>query len=186
MASALAEVDHGSNSAWLARQRIARALAVVAPRPPPAGYAITLETSAAWGSGTRGRVYFELLGDAGSSGVVFVDTAMAAAADPATMPSGGCLCHGSTCGSASSSSSSGAFRPGGTAALVYPRLPFVGKLRQLRVGTNGRAGWRLRRAEVLHLASGVVWGFDCSACIDAACGFQRILSCSGQQDKSSL
>jgi hypothetical protein len=126
----------------------------------PGGYRVTFWTSSILGAGTAARVFFEIIGAGGSSGVVYLDTGPAAR---------GCRY----------SAGGGGFERGGTASTLFPRLPHLGELRQLRVGTDGSgafAPWHLRRAEVEHAASGVRWGFDCHAWLNRHCDYQRILT----------
>jgi hypothetical protein len=64
------------------------------------------------------------------------------------------------------------------ATFLYPRLPFLGPLHQLRIGTDGSglfAGWHVRRVEVTHVPSGQRWLFECHGWIDGKCGWQRVL-----------
>jgi hypothetical protein len=121
---------------------------------------VTFWTSSVLGAGTGARVFFEAVGERGSTGVVYID---------AVSTGVGCGCGRGGSG----------FGRGGVASVLFPRLPAVGELRQLRVGTDGGgplALWHLRRAEVEHAPSGARWGFDCHAWIDRRCDFQRILS----------
>ncbi|KAI8463909.1 MAG: Lipase/lipooxygenase [Monoraphidium minutum] len=132
-------------------------LAAGAARAGACGYKVTFRTSQGLGAGTGSRVFFELIGEGGSSGIVYVG--------------GG---RGGACGGGGG----GSFERGGVASLLFPRLPHVGPLRQLRVGTDGAglfAPWHLRRVEVVHVASGDAWLFDAHAWVDRRCGFQRIL-----------
>jgi len=116
-------------------------------------------------------VYFELIGEGGSSGIVYVDGSRGSdtptSAGIITSTSGGaCGCGG-------------AFDRGGVASLLFPWVPCLGALRQLRVGTDGHgafAPWHIRRAEAVHVATGQRWVFDCNAWIDRRCDFQRILT----------
>lgn len=138
-------------------------------RPPAPGYRLTLFTSSAWGAGTGSRVFFELLGDSGSSGVVYLDNASR----------GGALVD---CGCGG-----GGFGRGGVASALFPRMPHLGALRSCRVGTDGRgpwAAWRLRRVEVVHVTSGDAWSFECGAWIDRRCDFQRILAAAAPETRS--
>lgn len=133
--------------------RLALAAAARAKPGRQAGYKVTFKTSGVLGAGTAARVFFELIGDEGSSGIVYAGAF-----------GGGC--------------SGAGFERGGAAALLFPRLPHLGALRQLRVGTDGSgafAAWHLRRVEVVHVASGDRWVFDAHAWIDRRCGYQRIL-----------
>jgi hypothetical protein len=62
---------------------------------------------------------------------------------------------------------------------VYPALPYLGELQQLRVGTSGEgmfADWHLKLAEVTHIATGKTWRFACSSWLDKQCGWQRVLT----------
>lgn len=130
----------------------------LAVRASPPGYKITFWTSSMWGAGTAARIFFELIGELGSSGIVYVNR--------------------SSC-TVSGGESSGGFDRGGVASLLFPRLPHLGALLQLRVGTDGGsmfAPWHLRRAEVVHVPSGSRWLFDCHAWIDGRCDFQRIFA----------
>jgi hypothetical protein len=114
------------------------------------GYKVVFKTSSMLGAGTAARVFFELVGEQGSSGIAYVGRG-----------EGG-----------------GGFDRGGISSLLFPRLPHIGSLRQLRVGTDGSglfAPWHLRRVEVVHVASGDRWVFDAHAWIDQRCDYQRIL-----------
>ncbi|GFH11592.1 uncharacterized protein HaLaN_28979, partial [Haematococcus lacustris] len=77
------------------------------------------------------------------------------------------------------SSSLGQFARGSHDEFVYPKMPFLGQLTQLRVGTSGEglfAQWHLRTVEVTHLGSGQRWLFNCHDWINKACRWQRVLS----------
>lgn len=67
----------------------------------------------------------------------------------------------------------------GTARVfIYPRLPFLGDIKELRVGLDGSGvfpGWHLRVAEVEHIKSGATWRFHCHGWIDKRGGWQRVL-----------
>jgi hypothetical protein len=70
------------------------------------------------------------------------------------------------------------FSRGHTASFLYPRLPYLGQLHQLRVGCDGSgmfAPWHLRLVEVVHVHSGQRWLFDCHEWIDKKCMWQRVL-----------
>lgn len=63
----------------------------------------------------------------------------------------------------------GQFSRGCKASFLFPRLPYVGALHQLRVGTDGRglfAAWHLRQVEVVHVHTGQRWLFDCNEWLD--------------------
>ncbi|KAF6255158.1 Lipase/lipooxygenase [Scenedesmus sp. NREL 46B-D3] len=112
------------------------------------GYTVTFTTSNILGAGTAARVFFELIGEHGSSGVVY------ATSQPKQ------------------------FLRGATASFLYPRLPHLGQLQQLRVGCDGSgmfAPWHLRLVEVVHVHSGQRWQFDCHDWIDKKCMWQRVL-----------
>lgn len=109
---------------------------------------VTFTTSNIWCAGTSARIFFELIGEHGSSGVVLT-------------PRQG-----------------GQHVRGGVAASLWPRLPYLGALRQLRVGCDGSglfAAWHLEQVEVVHVQSGQRWLFDCHDWIDGRCGWQRLL-----------
>ncbi|KAG1662011.1 hypothetical protein FOA52_009500 [Chlamydomonas sp. UWO 241] len=112
------------------------------------GYRVTFCTSNAVMAGTSAPVFFELVGDNGSSGTVL------------TRPV------------------SGQFSRGSEDTFVYPRLPFLGELHQVRVGTTGEgmfATWHLRAIDVVHVASGERWSFQCHNWIDKKTGWVRVL-----------
>jgi hypothetical protein len=70
------------------------------------------------------------------------------------------------------------FSRGHHASFLYPRLPFLGQLHQLRVGTDGSglfAGWHLRRVEVTHVHTGHRWLFECHGWLDKRNNYQRLL-----------
>jgi hypothetical protein len=157
----------GSPNAAAAAVAVAAKSLLLSARLGPPGYKVTFWTSPTWGAGTASRVFFELIGDEGSSGIVYVD-----GSGPISGGGGGSG-GGGSCGGG------GAFGRGGVATLLFPRLPFLGGLRQLRVGTDGKgafAPWHLRRVEAVHVASGQRWLFDCHAWVDRRCGFQRMLT----------
>ncbi|GIL93966.1 hypothetical protein Vretimale_245 [Volvox reticuliferus] len=113
------------------------------------GYKITLHTSNMCMAGTGAGVFFELIGEYGSSGTVMVQ------ATPQQ------------------------FSRGSSDTFIYPRLPFLGELLQLRVGTTGAgcfATWHLRQAEVVHLATGTRYVFNCHNWIDKKVNWQRVLT----------
>lgn len=61
---------------------------------------------------------------------------------------------------------------------MYPRLPYLGELLQVRCGTTGQglfATWHLRTVEVTHLASNERWVFQCHNWIDKKTNWQRVL-----------
>lgn len=64
------------------------------------------------------------------------------------------------------------------ASFLYPRLPYVGQLHQLRVGTDGSglfAAWHLRQVEVMHVHTGQRWLFDCNEWLDRRNTWQLLL-----------
>jgi hypothetical protein len=70
------------------------------------------------------------------------------------------------------------FERGCVDTFLYPRLPHLGELLQLRLGTDGAGllpGWHLRLVEVVHISSGGRWTFPCHAWIDSKCSWQRVL-----------
>ncbi|KAF5839075.1 Lipase/lipooxygenase [Dunaliella salina] len=84
----------------------------------PPGYRVTFNTSNICCSGTSAPVFFELVGQNGSSGTVLVRSLQ------------------------------GQFSKGSSDAFVYPRLPYLGALQQIRVGTTGEgmsSTWHLRK-----------------------------------------
>jgi hypothetical protein len=102
-------------------------------------------------AGTNSQVFFELFGTAGSSGTIFP-----------------------VCGNSE-------FERGCADTFLYPRLPHLGQLLQLKVGTDGGGmfpGWHLRLVEVAHIASGERWTFPCHEWLDRRCGWQRLLGTS--------
>lgn len=73
----------------------------------------------------------------------------------------------------------GQFSRGSRDEFIYPNMPFLGGILQLRVGTTGQgmfATWHLRGAEVVHISSGARWVFKCHDWIDKKCGWQRVLA----------
>jgi hypothetical protein len=77
----------------------------------------------------------------------------------------------------------GQFARGCADTFVYPRLPFLGELMQLRVGTTGEgmfATWHLRNVEVVHIASGERWVFNCHNWIDKKTQWSRVLPAARQ------
>ncbi|KAG2432966.1 hypothetical protein HXX76_008694 [Chlamydomonas incerta] len=112
------------------------------------GYRVTLHTSNVCMAGTGAGVFFELIGEYGSSGTVMVQ------ANP------------------------NQFSRGASDTFIYPRLPFLGELLQMRVGTSGAgvfATWHLRQVEVVHLASNTRFVFNCHNWIDKKVNWQRVL-----------
>ncbi|GLC54185.1 hypothetical protein PLESTB_000832700 [Pleodorina starrii] len=112
------------------------------------GYKITLHTSNVCCAGTGAGVFFELIGEYGSSGTVMI------------------------------SATPQQFSRGSSDTFIYPRLPFLGQLLQLRLGTTGAgvfATWHLRAAEVTHLPSGERYFFNCHNWIDKKVNWQRVL-----------
>ena len=112
------------------------------------GYEITFHTSNLVMSGTSAPVFFELIGDIGSSGTVTAKVTQ------------------------------GQFSRGCSDTFVYPRLPYLGEIRQVRVGTTGEGAfptWHLRNVEVYHEGTRSKWVFDCHNWVDKKCGFQRVL-----------
>eukprot|EP00775_Hariotina_reticulata_P013432 gene13432-13560_t len=112
------------------------------------GYKLTIVTSNIWGAGTASRVFMELIGELGSSGIMFL------------------------------TAQQGQFSRGHEDTLLYPRLPYLGQLHQLRIGTDGSgmfAAWHLTRVEVVHVQSGHSWLFDCHDWIDRRCSWQKLL-----------
>ncbi|KAG2501257.1 hypothetical protein HYH03_001064 [Edaphochlamys debaryana] len=112
------------------------------------GYKVTFHTSNVCMAGTGAGVFFELIGEYGSSGTVVIQ------ATPAQ------------------------FSRGATDTFIYPRLPYLGELLQLRVGTTGQgafATWHLRQAEVVHLQSNHRINFNCHNWIDKKVNWQRVL-----------
>ena len=112
------------------------------------GYRITFNTSNVVMGGTSAPVFFELIGENGSSGTVLTKAAP------------------------------GQFSRGSADTFVYPRLPFLGEMVQLRVGTTGEgmfATWHLRTVECVHIASGDRWVFSCHNWIDKKVGWCRVL-----------
>lgn len=70
------------------------------------------------------------------------------------------------------------FSRGSSDTFTYPRLPFLGDLLQLRVGTTGSgvfATWHLRAVEVTHLPSGTRSLFHCHNWVDKKVNWQRVL-----------
>lgn len=70
------------------------------------------------------------------------------------------------------------FSRGVKVSFLYPRLPYVGKLHQLRVGTDGSglfAAWHLHRVEVAHVHTGESWLFECNAWLDRRNTWQLLL-----------
>lgn len=70
------------------------------------------------------------------------------------------------------------FSRGCKVSFLYPRLPYVGQLHQLRVGTDGSglfAAWHLRQVEVTHVPTGQHWLFDCSEWLDRHNMWQLLL-----------
>lgn len=70
------------------------------------------------------------------------------------------------------------FSRGASDTFIYPRLPFLGELLQMRVGTSGAgvfATWHLRQVEVVHLASNTRFVFNCHNWIDKKVNWQRVL-----------
>lgn len=91
--------------------------------PSVPGYQITMHTARRCGSGTRARVYVELVGDGGGSEVL------------ALVPRTDGL-HGSA-----------GFRAGSSITFTFPDLACVGELRCARVSTDGSGcfpAWKLR------------------------------------------
>lgn len=112
------------------------------------GYTVVFHTSNICWAGTKAKVYFELIGDTGSSGMVFPSTG------------------------------AGQFERGVSSSGSYARLPFLGDIRQVIVGTDGDgfgAAWHLRQVEVIHSASGMRYLFDCNRWIDKGCAWRRVL-----------
>jgi hypothetical protein len=74
------------------------------------------------------------------------------------------------------------FSRGVKVSFLYPRLPYVGKLHQLRVGTDGSglfAAWHLHRVEVTHVHTGESWLFECNAWLDRRNSWQLLLPAGG-------
>lgn len=72
----------------------------------------------------------------------------------------------------------GQFSRGHEDTFLYPRLPYLGQLYQLRIGNDGSgmfAAWHLTRVEVVHVHSGQSWVFDCHDWIDRRCCWQKLL-----------
>ncbi|GMH36686.1 hypothetical protein BSKO_04559 [Bryopsis sp. KO-2023] len=116
------------------------------------GYKITFWTSNVWLGGTAGQVCFEMVGDAGSSGVLIP-----------TQEDG---------------NSKTGFDRGMAVVFMYPHLPYLGQLKEMRVGVDSKgifSGWHLRIVEVEHVSSGARWRFQCHSWIDKRCGWQRVL-----------
>lgn len=70
------------------------------------------------------------------------------------------------------------FSRGVKVSFLYPRLPYVGKLHQLRVGTDGSglfAAWHLHYVEVTHVHTGESWLFECNAWLDRRNTWQLML-----------
>jgi hypothetical protein len=115
---------------------------------PPQGYKVTFNTSNLFGAGTGAKVYFELIGQEGSSG-----ERVAGLEDmPAPLPWVLCAVRGqqlrrsapahqppcpACAGIVHTTSQSGQFGRGCSDAFLYPRLPYLGQLLQLRVGNDG-------------------------------------------------
>ncbi|WIA17082.1 hypothetical protein OEZ85_013981 [Tetradesmus obliquus] len=97
------------------------------------GYTVVFTTSNIMGAGTAARVFFELIGEHGSSGVVYA------------------------------TSQPGQFSRGHTDSFLYPRLPYLGQLHQLRVVTGAgmmavpraylQVGWLLGTVMLLGVAA---------------------------------
>ncbi|KAL4458577.1 hypothetical protein ABPG75_013442 [Micractinium tetrahymenae] len=114
----------------------------------PPGYRIAFHTSRICGSGTRAKIYFELTGSNGSSGVLH----------PVGTPR--------------------SFGAGRLDVFDYPHLPFLGELQAARVGSNGAGffpAWHLAMLVVTHLPTGRVWQFGCYNWIDKRCHYSRWL-----------
>ncbi|CAG9467560.1 unnamed protein product [Pedinophyceae sp. YPF-701] len=119
-------------------------------RRGPPGYRVTFYTSKKAFAGTSAQVHFELLGDAGSSGLVF---------PPARKKS---------------------FKRGKVDTFEYPAMEYLGKIRQLRLGHNGkgpRPGWHVALVEVVHIPTGRKFRFQpASAWIKKATNNQLFVS----------
>ncbi|CAD7701203.1 unnamed protein product, partial [Ostreobium quekettii] len=114
------------------------------------GYRITFWTSNVWLAGTSAQVFFELVGESISSGVL--------------IPAQG--------------KPDDQFARGTARMFIYPRLPYLGDIKELRVGLDGSGvfpGWHLRVVEVEHIKSGATWRFHCHGWIDKRGGWQRVL-----------
>ncbi|KXZ51726.1 hypothetical protein GPECTOR_11g173 [Gonium pectorale] len=114
----------------------------------PPGYSVEFLTSNMCMAGTGAGVYFELIGEYGSSGTVAIQ------GTPEQ------FCRGSS------------------DTFIYPRLPFLGELLQLRVGTTGAgcfASWHLRQVVVEHIPTRQRYVFNCHNWVDKKVNYQRVL-----------
>eukprot|EP00878_Enallax_costatus_P040672 GHUV01047012.1.p1 GENE.GHUV01047012.1~~GHUV01047012.1.p1 ORF type:complete len:352 (+),score=79.91 GHUV01047012.1:271-1326(+) len=137
----------GGSSGTVGAGRLTRNWAFPSKLGQP-GYKVTFHTSNIMSAGTASKVFFELIGEHGSSGIVYFN------------------------------SQQGQFDRGHQDSFLYPRLPYLGKLYQLRVGTDGAgmfAAWHLRQVEVVHVHTGQRWLFQCHDWIDKKCSWQRLL-----------
>ena len=109
---------------------------------------MTFHTSNTIMAGTGAQVFFELIGEFGSTGTVLVQ------------------------------STNAQFGRGCSDTFLYPRLPHVGELLQIRVGTTGQgvfATWHLRQVEVVHISTNQRHVFNCHQWIDKKCAWQKVL-----------
>lgn len=117
------------------------------------GFHLTVCTARRCGSGTKAKVFVELVGDRGTSQVLELR------ASDAWHPKS-------------------RFASGSSLQFAFPDLQGVGELRCARVATDGSgffSSWRLDCVRVVHLAAGRAWTLPCADWIDKRCLFSRWL-----------
>lgn len=174
------------------------------------GYQITLETKDKACGNLKGRVFFELRGERGSSGAQCAvpsgsrssslvhcngdgaEQQQASKLPPICLPLS--LTIISNTHTPPSMHPAEVIVPGPDQAdyvkhsiikLLYPHLPSLGELTSLRVGFKPPAGllpssWRLGSVEALHIPTGRRWQFYCLGWIDKKCGYEVTLAATRQ------
>lgn len=145
-----AKVSSGARRADTSCRHLPASLRCRGHLPPPPAYPIMVPSpcTAALCALFPSQVFFEVVGEAGRSGIV--------------APSG----------------TASSFQSGRVDVFTFPHMPSLGQLTSARVGTDGSGllpAWHLRRLEVLHIPTRTRWTFEVDAWVDRKCGFARWL-----------
>lgn len=122
-------------------------------RPKPQGYSVQFKTANNCLAGTRSRVFFELFGSLNDSGTITprADTLEA-----------------------------NAFQRNATDRLTYTRIPFLGEVLKVHVGSDGMGGfpstaWNLESVTVICHQTRTVFQFSCPHPISKKTNYEMFL-----------